>query len=138
MKKLKIGDALWHPCNMDIIEHKVTSIRQFEDHNQYCLKAVHNVGACGRVEVLVGEKKGQFRFIGLMYDYEHESGLQDFIEGNYYTNNDKAKIEFYRQQELLVVSRVDRCQKELNSAKSKLERVKAIIKQAKDSIKEKN
>ena len=67
-----------------------------------------------------------------------ESGLQDFIEGNYYTNNDKAKIEFYRQQELLVVSRVDRCQKELNSAKSKLERVKAIIKQAKDSIKEKN
>jgi len=138
MEKLRIGDKLWHPCNMDIIEHKVTSIREFEDHNQYCLKAVYDIGACGRVEVLVGEKKGQFRFIGLMYDYEYESGLQDFIEGNYYTNKDKAKIEFYRQQELLVVSRVDRCQRELNSAKSKLERVKAIIKQAKDSIKEKN
>jgi len=138
MKELKIGDKLWHPCNMDIIEHKVTSVRQFEDHNQYCLRAVYNVGACGRVEVLVGEKKGQFRFIGLMYDYEYESGLQDFVEGNYYTTKDEAKIEFYRQQELLVMSSIDKHQRLLDSSKSNLERVRLILKQARDSVKERN
>lgn len=138
MGKLKIGDRLWHPCSMDIIEHKVTSIRQFEDHNQYCLKATDNVGACGRVEVLIAEKKGEFRFIGLLCDYEHESGLQDFVEGNYYVTKDEAKLEFYNQQELLVLNRVQKCQRELNSAKSRLEKVKLMLKQARDSIKEKN
>jgi hypothetical protein len=138
MKKLKIGDKLWHPCNMDIVEHKVTSIRQFEDHNQYCLKAVYNVGACGKVEVLVGEMKSQFRFIGLLYDYEYGSGLQDFVEGNYYTTKDEAKIVFYRQQELLVMSSIDKHQRLLDASKSNLERVKLILKQARDSVKKKN
>lgn len=52
---IKIGDSLWHPRNLDIIQHKVTSIRQYEGFNHYVCKAVHNVGACGRIEIILDE-----------------------------------------------------------------------------------
>ena len=84
--EIKINDYFWHPCSLDIIEHKVVSIRQYDGFNHYVLKSTRNVGACGRIEVIISENKGKFRFIELVDEenIEYASGLQDFIEGNYY------------------------------------------------------
>ena len=84
---IKIGDSLWRPCNVDIIEHRVISIRQYEGFNHYVTKAVHNVGACGRVEVILDEHKGKLTFVELLdeEDLKYSSGLKDFVEGTYYT-----------------------------------------------------
>ena len=81
---IKIGDPLWHPCSMDIIEHKVVSIRQFEGFNHYVTKSVHKVGASGILEVILDEHKGKLRFVELLDEesIEYVSGLKDFIEGN--------------------------------------------------------
>lgn len=53
MKAIKIGDEMFHPCSIDIIKHKVVSIRQFEGFNHYVLEATNNVGDCGRVQVII-------------------------------------------------------------------------------------
>jgi hypothetical protein len=109
MSDIKINDSMWHPCNMDIIEHKVISIRQFDCFNHYVLKAVRNVGACGRLEVIVSENNGKLRFVELVNEdtTEYASGLQDFIEGNYYTTKEQAELEFYEQQRILTWSSME-------------------------------
>lgn len=132
---IKIGDTLWHPCNMDIIEHKVTSIRQFEGFNHYVTKAVRNVGACGRVEVILDEHKGKLRFVELLHEeeIEYSSGLQDFVEGNYYTNKKEAELEFYKQQETIAWSNMEQKEKWYKEAKARYEQVKLIVSKIKES-----
>jgi len=132
---IKIGDSLWHPCNMDIIEHKVTSIRQFEGFNHYVTKAVRNVGACGKVEVILDEHKGKLRFVELLHEeeIEYSSGLGDFVEGNYYTNKKEAELEFYTQQEYLCRRKVDERERWYKEAKDRYEQVKLIVSKIKES-----
>jgi len=132
---IKIGDTLWHPCSIDIIEHKVTSIRQFEGFNHYVTKAVKNVGACGRVEVILDEHKGKLRFVELLHEeeIEYSSGLQDFVEGNYYTNKKEAELEFYKQQETIAWSNMEQKEKWYKEAKARYEQVKLIVSKLKES-----
>lgn len=134
---IKIGDILWHPCNIDIIEHKVVSIRQFEGFNHYITKAVHNVGACGRVEVILDEHKGKLRFVELLHEEEIESasGLQDFVEGNYYTNKKEAQLEFYEQQNTIAWSNMEQKERWYKEAKARYEQVKLIVSKIKDELK---
>lgn len=54
----KIGDLLYHPSNYDIIEFEVTGIHNYtgfngETRTSLQAKATQNVGACGKVEVLI-------------------------------------------------------------------------------------
>jgi hypothetical protein len=134
---MKIGDSVWHPCNLDIIEHKVVSVRQFEGFNHYVLKAKHNVGACGRVEVIIDEHKGKFRFVELLNEesLEYSSGLGDFIEGNYYSNKEGAELEFYEQQRMLTVSSVWKFEGLLKEAQARKEQVELLVKALKEKIK---
>jgi hypothetical protein len=139
---MNIGDKMWHPCSMDIIEHKVIGINQFEDDRgklfkHYTLKAVHNVGACGKVEVIIDEHKGKFRFVELVNEenIEYSSGLQDFVEGNYYNNKEEAEIEFYEKQRILAVSSTWKYEQLLKEAQARVKQVEAIIKVAKESKK---
>lgn len=140
MKIINIGDTLWHPCNMDIIEHKVISIRQFEGFNHYVLKSVHNVGACGKIEVIIDEHKGRLRFVELLYeeDIPYSSGLQDFVEGNYYTDKREAELEFYRQQEILTWSNMEQKKKWYEESLKRHEQVKLIVKKITESLKSNN
>ena len=138
---MNIGDKLWHPCNMDIIEHKIIGVNEFEDSRgklfkHYTLQAIHNVGACGKLSVIVDEHKGKFRFVELVNEenIEYASGLQDFIEGNYYSTKEEAEIEFYEQQRILAVSRTWQYEKLLKDAQDRVKQVEAIIKIAKESI----
>lgn len=131
---------MWHPCNMDIIEHKVIGVHEFEDYRgikfkHLTLKATHNVGACGKVEVIIDDHKGKFKFVELVDEeiIEYSSGLQDFVEGNYYSTLEEARVEFYTQQKWLVVARVNELERLLNEAKTRLAQVESIIKVAKDS-----
>lgn len=136
-KEIKIGDSLWHPCNIDIIEHKVTSIRQFDGFNHYVCKAVHNVGTCGRVEVILDEHKGKLRFVELLYeeDLEYSSGLGDFVEGNYYINKKEAELEFYKQQETIAWSNMEQKKRWYEDAVKRHEQVKFLVKTIKESLK---
>lgn len=135
---IKIGDSLWHPCNIDIIEHKVVSIRQFEGFNHYVTKAVHNVGACGRVEVILDEHNSKLRFVELLHEEElpHASGLQDFVEGNYYANKKEAELEFYEQQISIARSNMDEKERWYKAAKARYEQVNLIITKITESLKE--
>lgn len=130
---MKIGDKLYHPCSVDIIEHKIISIREYEDHKQYCLKSIHNVGACGKVEVLVIEDgNDRFKFITLLNDYEHQSGLQDFVEGNYYLTLNEAKAEYYSNIEKSLSSQLQRIEASYKNKQAELRRVKNLIKIARN------
>lgn len=135
---IKIGDSLWHPCNMDIIEHKVVSIRQFEGFNHYVCKAVHNVGACGKVKVILDEHKGKLRFVELLHeeDLEYASGLGDFVEGNYFTNKKEAELEFYEQQQSLSWRNMEQKKGWYEDAVKRYEQVKLLVKNIKESLKE--
>ena len=134
--EIKIGQSLWHPCNMDIIEHKVISIRQFEGFNHYITKAVHNVGACGKVEVILDEHKGKLRFVELLHEEELEyaRGLQDFIEGNYYADKREAELEFYNQQVTLCWSAMEQKKKWYEDAVKRHDQVKLLVKTIKESL----
>ena len=138
---MKIGDKLWHPCSVDIIEHKIVAIYEFEDSRgkifkQYTLKAVNNVGACGKIEVIIDEHNDKFRFVELVNEdtIPYASGLQDFVEGFYYKTKEEATIEFYNKQVYMAKENIDRLERALNEAKIQLSRIEAIVKVAKESI----
>lgn len=135
--ELKIGDSVWHPCNVDIIEHKIISIRQFEDFTHYVTKAVHNVGACGRVEVILDGRKDKLWFVELLHEeeLEYSSGLHDFVEGVYYSDKRKAELDFYRQQEVLTWSNMDQKKRWYEEAIVRHEQVKLLVKKITDSLK---
>ena len=137
MSDIKINDSMWHPCNMDIIEHKVISIRQFDGFNHYVLKAVRNVGACGRLEVIVSENNGKLRFVELVNEdtTEYASGLQDFIEGNYYTTKEQAELEFYEQQRILTWSSMESKKRLYEQALVNYNRVELLVNALKNKIK---
>ena len=134
--ELKIGDEVFHPCSIDIIKHKVVSIRQFDGFNQYVLKAAHNVGACGRIEVLIDEHKGKLRFVELMNEDEiqYASGLQDFVEGNYFKSENEARLEFYSRQETLAWSNMEQKERLFKEAKARYEQVKSLVKSIKEQL----
>lgn len=131
---LKIGDDVFHPCSIDIIKHKVVSIRQFDGFNQYVLKSVHQVGACGRIEVLIDEHKGVLRFVELFNEEQlpYSSGLQDFVEGNYYKTEREAKLEFYKKQETLAWSNMEQKERLFKEAKARYEQIKVLVKSLKE------
>jgi len=135
---IKIGDSLWHPCNIDIIEHKVVSIRQYEGFKHYTTKAIHDVGACGKVEVILDEHKNNLRFVELINEenIEYSSGLQDFVEGNYYSDKRKAELEFYKQQEVLTHSNMEQKKRWYEDATKRYEQVKLLVKTIKESLNE--
>ena len=134
--KLKIGQLVWHPCSMDIIEHKVISVRTFKDFNHYVLKATHNVGACGIIEVIISQNKGNLTFVELVNEENipYASGLQDFVEGKYYTSRDEAELAFYNVQLGLYQSSINNIKRQLTETERHYQRVKAIIDIAKQKI----
>jgi len=136
-QELKIGDFMWHPCSVDIIQHKITSIRQYEGYNHYVLKAVNNVGACGKIEVIVDEHKGKFRFVELLDEenIEYSSGLKDFVEGNYYKTENEAKLELYEQQYIIAWSNMEKKESWYNEAKARYAQVGLLVKELKALIK---
>jgi len=134
MFNLKVGDSVWHPCNLDIIEHKVISITQYEGFTHCNVRSVKNVGACGRVEVILDVRKDTLLFVELVDEdtLPYARGLQDFVEGKYYTTLNKARIEFYNVQERLTLRDVENLEKRLKDAKLLHEKVKLLIKTFKD------
>lgn len=136
--EIKIGDSLWHPCNMDIIEHKVTSIRQYEGFTHYVTKAVHNVGACGRVEVVLDGRKNNLWFVELLHEdeLEYSNGLNDFVEGIYYSDKRRAELDFYRKQQTLAWSNMDNKKRWYEDSVARYEQVKLIVKKILESLKE--
>jgi predicted nucleotidyltransferase len=135
---LEIGQSLWHPCNMDIIEHRITGIRQYEDCVQYETKAVRNIGASGKLSLLLSHKDSRITFIGYVHgeeSVEYESGLQDFVEGKYYTNYDEARLEFHEQQRILAWSNMNNKKRLYDEAKARHDQVDLLVKELKTSIK---
>lgn len=136
--KIEVGTTLWHPCSLDIIEHKVTCVKQYEGFTHYEAKAVRNVGACGRIEVILDEHKGKIRFVELVDEdeIEYSSGLQDFVEGIYYTDKRQAELEFYNNQVRITYSNVEQKKSWLQEAQKNHERVKLIVEKIKESLKD--
>lgn len=136
--KIEVGTTLWHPCSVDIIEHKVTCVKQYKGFTHYEAKAVRNVGACGRIEVILDEHKGKIRFVELVDEdeIEYSSGLQDFVEGIYYTDKRQAELEFYNNQVRITYSNVEQKKSWLQEAQKNHERVKLIVEKIKESLKD--
>lgn len=126
--ELKINDILYHPMSLDIIAFKVFGLTQYEDHAVYKAKALNNVGACGRVEVLLTvDRKNKVRFIGLDNDYEHDSGLQDFVEGVYYLNEQEARGAYYQIHKSNAWSIMNNAEKRYKETKLAYEKILNII-----------
>lgn len=137
--ELKINDTLWHPCNFDIIEHKITGIRKYEDIIHYETKSVHNIGASGKLKLLLSHKDSKILFIGYVNgedSIEYESGLQDFVEGYYYTNKSEAELAFYEQQRILCWSNMEKKKRLYEEANRNYEKVERLVKDLKDKINE--
>jgi len=133
--KLSIGDLLWHPCSVDIIPHKIISKTEYVDRVIYTSKALGNVGASGRVEVELSiDIYDTIRFIGLAANYEYGSGLQDFVEGIYYTVHNKARKEYYEIQKTLIWSNMDTKKRIYEEAKQSYDRCCAILDEVNESL----
>lgn len=137
MEKIKIGDKFYHPCSIDIMNHVVIGIREYENHIIYHLKATHNIGSCGKIEVLISENNGKFRFIELLDEdnIEHASGLQDFVEGYYYTNLLEAKLEFYKLQESIAITSLHNAERIYKQANERYNQVHLLVKNIKEDLK---
>ena len=133
---IKLGDRLWHPCSMDIIEHKVISIRSFEGFNHYITKAVNNIGASGYVEVILDNHNNKLKFIDFVDEENvpYSRGLQDFVEGNYYANKKEAELEFYNQQKTLAWSARENARRSYEQAEKRYNQVALLIDTIKKSI----
>lgn len=136
-EEIKIGDEMFHPCSIDIIKHKVIAIHHYEKFVHYTLKAVANVGACGRLEVIVDAHRGSYRFVELVNEENipHASGLQDFIEGDYYRTFEEARLKFYERQQTLAWNNMDGKERLFKEAKARYEQVKLLVETIKKELK---
>lgn len=126
--RLEINQKVYHPCSLDIMKHKIASVTEYEDRVLYKAKSMHPIGACEVVEVLLSvDRKGAIRFIGLADDYEYDSGLQDFVEGKYYTSVFEARTEFYNVQKTLAGANVEKKKQSLLEAEKSYTRVCKIL-----------
>ena len=136
--ELQINDKLCHPCSLDIIEFKITGIRQYEDSILYEAKALNNVGACGGVEILLKiDKYDVIRFIGIKdsYDDEYGRGLEDFVEGKYYLEKLEARLEYNEQQRLLCWTSMENKRRIYEQSKAMYDKVEKIVQGIKNDLK---
>ena len=136
--ELQINDKLYHPCSLDIIEFKIIGIRQYEDSTLYEAKALYNVGACGRVEVLLKvDKYDVIRFIGIKdsYDDEYGRGLEDFVEGKYYLERLEARLEHNEQQRILCWDNMENTRRIYETSKNMYDKVEKIVQGIKNDLK---
>ena len=136
--KLQINDKLYHPCSLDIIEFKIIGIRQYEDNILYEAKALNNVGACGRVEILLKiDKYDVIRFIGIKdsYDDEYGRGLEDFVEGKYYLERLEARLEHNEQQRILCWTSMENKKRIYEQSKAMYDKVEKIVQGIKNDLK---
>ena len=125
---MQVNDLLYHPASIDIIEFKVTVVHTYENHIVYSAKATNNVGACGRVQVLVSEDTfGVLRFIKLDGDYEYGNGLGDFIEGTYFTSLEQAKLAYYTIALTQACTNMEQKERLYKEAKRNYEKIKQLI-----------
>jgi len=129
---LEIGQKLWHPCSIDIMEHEVISKTEYIDRVVYATKATHNIGACGKVEVeLVVDKENKIRCIGLISNCEHGSGLQDFIDGFYFVTRKEARKAYYDIQKTLAYSNMNNKKRLYEEAKEAYDKCCLVLKELK-------
>ena len=136
--KLQINTKLYHPCSLDIIEFKITGIRQYEDSTLYEAKALDNVGACGRVEILLKiDKYDVIRFVGIKDSYEDEygRGLEDFVEGKYYLERLEARLEHNEQQRILCWDNMENTRRIYETSKNMYDKVEKIVQGIKNDLK---
>ena len=127
--KVCTGDLLWHPCSMDIMEHKVVGVHQYEGFTHVTTKSTHSIGACGVVECVLDVRMSSIVFVELVDEHEHSSGLQDFVEGKYFTSKSEARKEFYKIQSTVARSNMDHKERLYKEAVKRYEQVKLILKQ---------
>jgi hypothetical protein len=130
---MEIGQLVYHPCSVDIMEHKVTSIHDFGNFTLIHTKATHNVGACGKIECVLDYRKGRLLFVELIDEeyLEYSSGLQDFVEGEYYTSKDDARKAFYTVQRTLAWKNMDNKERLYKEAVKRYEQMERILKDLK-------
>ena len=139
MERLKIGDTLWHPCNYDVIEHKIKGVREYEDFVQYETQAVRNVGASGRIQLLLSHRENKILFVGYVNGEESiyaESGLMDFVEGYYYTNKSEAEVVYYENQRILSWSSMNKHKQLYEQSKKNYDKVEKLVKDLKEKVKQ--
>ena len=135
---LIVGTELYHACSVDIIKHKIVAITTYEDRVVYHSKAVHSVGACGKVEVeLALDQYGALRFTSQSDTCEYGSGLQDFVEGRYYTDINDARVVFYEAQKTLSWARMEEAERRFKDAKDRYDNMTRVVAEAKKCISEK-
>lgn len=134
--QINIGDKMWHPCSMDIIEHEVIGIRHYETITLYELRSTKKVGASGRIEILVNKYLDKFTFVQLIDEdlIEYARGLQDFIEGNYYLSYNEARLEFINKQRLLALSNMEEKKRLFNAANERYKQVCLLIETIKEEL----
>jgi len=136
MSKIKVGDLVWHPCSLDIIEHKVVGVHQYDGYSQITTKATHSVGSCGRIECVLDVRRSSIVFVELVDEdfIEHSSGLQDFVKGDYFTSKNEARKAFYKLQSTLAWSNMDQKERLYKEAVKRYEQVQLILKQCEDHV----
>ena len=132
-----IGSLFYHPCSIDIMEYKVISICQFEGFNHFILKATHNIGACGKIEIIIDNHNDKFNFVDFLDEskVEYSSGLKDMVEGKYYKTKEEAEIEFYKIQRTIALSNLNNKKRLYQEAEKRYNQINLIIEQIRDGKK---
>ena len=127
---LTLLTLIYKPCSLDILKFQVIAITESLNGYSLKLRAVHPVGAQGRVEVYVSLTNGRLHYAGTVDDDEdnyHSRGLCDFLDGEYFDDERKAHLAFYEAQRLNSSIAMDEAQRRLDDRKVAHARLEAVI-----------
>ena len=71
-----------------------------------------------------------------MDNTRHASGLQDFVEGNYYDDLDVARVEKYTLHKETYRKAVEKAKRRYELAKRDYDKILVVLAEARDNIKQ--
>ena len=127
---LQLRQDVFCDCGLDILEYTVKEIRDNSEGTFYILKAKKNVGAQGRIEILIYENgSGEYKYLELVgnEDWTEEYGLEPFTNGKYFTTLEAAKTSFAKTQIKLIEDREQKLVYELNELRTRKTRWEKML-----------
>lgn len=126
---LQIYDIVWRPCSVDIIGYKITAIINYGGFVHYRAKSIDKVGACGIIEVVLFCKDNHIRFVELIDEENipYASGLQDFVEGEYYKSKEEAKKVYYQRALLSQSTYMEECKRRYEDSVKRYKEIQTLL-----------
>lgn len=127
---LSLGQDIFGACDIDVLEYRVTEVRETAEGMFYTLRSKRSVGQHRSIEIMIYEnKEGNLRYFQLV-DTEKEDceyGLAPFVDCQYFRTLVDAKKHFAKNQVGLINSKIAELNRTLADYRSRKQRWETIL-----------